>query len=92
MATPAGDAATCLAPTGLPERQRERGLDRYKGLRPHLEEDASLAGVAKEAPLPLRAAQRWVSQYRWLGYSGWFALAGRTRANPPRAKRVTPPR
>jgi putative transposase len=39
-----------------------------------LEQDAPLAGVTKEASLPLRTAQRWVSRYRR------FALIGLIRA------------
>jgi len=74
MAPPAGDAATSVALTELSERQRERALERYKKLRPHLEQDVPLAGVAKEASLPLRTAQHWVSRYRR------FGLVGLTRA------------
>jgi len=74
MAIPVGDAATSVALTELSERQRERALERYKKLRPHLERDVPLAGVAKEAALPLRTAQHWVSRYRR------FGLVGLTRA------------
>jgi hypothetical protein len=49
MATRAGDATTSVALTELSERQRERALVRYRKLRPHLEHDAPLTGVAKEA-------------------------------------------
>src|ERR1700733_8176330 len=59
------------------ERQRERALERYRKLRPHLEQDAPLAGVAGEASLPLRTAQRWVSRYRRFGLIG-LIRAGRT--------------
>jgi putative transposase len=82
MATPAGDAATSVALTELPERERELALDRYKKLRPHLEHDLPLAGVAKEASLPLRTAQRWVSRYRR------FGLIGLIRADQGKRRRV----
>ena len=77
MTTPSGDATTGVALTELSERQRERALDRYRKLRPHLEQDAPLARVAREASLPLRTAQRWVSRYRR------FGLVGLTRAGRP---------
>jgi putative transposase len=77
MTTPAGDATTSVALTELSERQRERALERYRKLRPHLEQDAPPAGVATEASLPLRTAQRWVSRYRQFGLIG-LIRAGRT--------------
>lgn len=85
MATPTDDAATSVTLTELSERQRERALDRYKKLRPHLEHDAPLAGVAKEALLPLRTAQRWVSRYRRYGLIG-LIRAG--RADQGKRRRV----
>jgi hypothetical protein len=54
MTTPAGDALPSVALTELSERQRELALERYRKLRPHLEQDAPLAGVATKASLPLR--------------------------------------
>ena len=77
MTIPAGDTTTSVALTELSERQRERALERYRKLRPHLEQDAPLADVAKEASLPLRTAQRWVSRYRQFGLIG-LIRAGRT--------------
>ena len=85
MATPAGDVATSAALTELSERQRERALDRYRKLRPHLEHDVPLAGVAKEASLPFRTAQRWVSRYRRFGLIG-LIRAG--RADQGKRRRV----
>jgi putative transposase len=41
--------------------RRRRAFDRYRKLRPHLEEAVPLTRVAAEAGLPLRTAQRWVS-------------------------------
>jgi putative transposase len=77
MATPADDGAMSVALTQLSERQRERALERYRKLRPHLEQDAPLTGVAKEASLPLRTTQRWVSRYPQFGLIG-LIRAGRT--------------
>src|SRR5271166_4734163 len=74
MTTTPGGALPSTALTELSERQRQRALDRYQALRPHLEEDVPLARVAMEAALPLRTAQDWVSRYRR------FGLAGLTRA------------
>ena len=69
----------------LSERQRERALDRYRKLRPHLEQDAPLARVAKEASLPLRTAQHWVSRYRRFGLAG---LTRASRSDQGRRRRV----
>jgi putative transposase len=85
MTTPVGDAATSVALTELSEQQRDRALERYRKLRPHLEQDAPLAGVAKEASLPLRTAQRWVSRYRRFGLIG-LIRAG--RADQGKRRRV----
>ncbi len=74
MATPPGDAETRTTLTELPEEQRQRAFDRYRTLRPHLEQDVPLARVARDASLPLRTAQDWVSRYRR------FGLVGLTRA------------
>jgi hypothetical protein len=82
MATPAGDAATSVALTEPSERQRERALERYKKLRPHLERDAPLAAVAEAASLPLRTAQHWVSRYRRFGLVG-LTRAGRADLSDP---------
>ena len=68
------DPPSSAALTQLSERQRERALDRYRKLRPHLEQDAPLARVARAASLPFRTAQRWVNRYRR------FGLVGLTRA------------
>ncbi len=69
-----GYAVTRAALTELPEQKRQRALDRYQTLRPHLEQDVPLARVAAEAFMPLRTAQHWVSRYQR------FGLAGLTRA------------
>ena len=76
MATVAGDPPSSAALSELSERQRRRAFDRYGKIRPHLEQDVPLARAAKEASLPLRTAQRWVSRYRQFGLAG-LIRAGR---------------
>ena len=76
MPRASADAATHAALSEMPEGVRQRAFDRYQKLRPHLEQDAPLARVAREASLPLRTAQRWVSRYRRFGLAG-LARAGR---------------
>jgi putative transposase len=85
MAIPSDDAVTSVALTELSERQRERALERYKKLRPHLEHNVPLSGVAKEASLPLRTAQRWVNRYRRFGLVG---LTRTGRADQGKRRRV----
>jgi putative transposase len=74
---------TCPALTELPEPMRRRALDRYQALRPHLEDNLPLTRVAKEASVPFRTAQRWVSRYRRFGLAG-LARAGRADRGKPR--------
>jgi putative transposase len=64
------DPSSSSVLTELPEKERNRALDRYRMLQPHLEQDAPLARVAREASLPFRTAQRWVSRYRRFGLVG----------------------
>lgn len=61
---------------GLPEDARRLALDRFRLLRPHLEESRSLQSVALAAGIPYRTAHRWVAQYRQFGLA---ALARKTR-------------
>jgi putative transposase len=58
------------AATALSKARRRRAFNRYRKLRPHLEQDVPLIRVAAEAGLPLRTAQRWVSRYRRSGLAG----------------------
>ncbi len=57
MTTTPGYAATRAALTELPEQERQRALDRYQTLLPHLERNVPLARVAAEASMPLRTEQ-----------------------------------
>ena len=56
--------------TELTDVQRRQALERYRQLRPHLEQDVPLARVARDVAMPLRTAQRWVGRYRQFGLAG----------------------
>jgi putative transposase len=53
----------------LAESDRKIALDRYRILRPHLEDGRALSVVASEAGVAYSTAQRWVSLYRRFGLS-----------------------
>jgi putative transposase len=78
------EARAALA--GLTGPRRRRAFDRYRKLRPHLEEAVPLTRVAAEAGLPLRTAQRWVSRYRRFGLAG---LSRAARADRGKRRRVS---
>jgi len=61
---------------GLSNEDRNRALDRFRLLKPHLEESQSLRAVARAAGIPYRTAHRWLTQYRLFGLA---ALARKTR-------------
>jgi putative transposase len=54
----------------LDEAARERAFERFRFLRPFLEENIPLARLAKEENIPLRTARYWVKQYRNYGLLG----------------------
>ncbi len=54
----------------LPESSRAIAWERYQILRPHLEDTVPLSRVVKDAGIPLRTAQRWVANYKKLGWAG----------------------
>jgi len=64
--------------TELPEDARKLALDRFRIIRPHLEENQSLRSVAKAAGVPYRTAHRWLREYRLFGLA---ALARRKRGD-----------
>src|SRR5215207_435266 len=64
--------------TALSEKERERALDRFRLLRPHLEDGVPLTRLAETDGIALRTAQRWVQRYRAQGLAG---LARRPRAD-----------
>ena len=51
---------------------REKLMERYRLLQPHLEQGASLSALAREHGIPLRTAQRWVQQYQAGGLRAWL--------------------
>jgi transposase-like protein len=53
--------------TSVPERARVQALERFRLLRPHLEEGVPLPQLARQRGLALRAVQRWVQRYRQYG-------------------------
>jgi putative transposase len=62
----------------LPEADRQSAVERFRLLQPYLEGHRALTVVAREAGLPYRTAQRWVSLYRRFGPA---ALARKGRAD-----------
>jgi transposase len=66
---------------GLVERDedlREQAMQRWRVLRPHVEDGVSLSAAAEAAGVPLRTAQRWLERYRADGLAG---LARRVRGD-----------
>ena len=57
---------------------REQAMQRWRVLRPHLEDGVALRGAAETAGVPLRTAQRWLERYRADGLAG---LARRARGD-----------
>ena len=78
--------AASAALAGFSEARRRLAFDRYRKLRPHLEQDVPLTRVAAEAGLPLRTAQRWVSRYRRFGLAG---LSRAVRADQGKRRRLS---
>ena len=56
--------------SALPEADRQRALERFRLLQPHLESGTALTIVARDACIPHRTAQRWVSLYKRFGLAG----------------------
>ena len=78
-------AADSLA--ALPEADRQTALERYRLLRPHLEDGRFLKSVAAEAGIAYRTAVRWVAQYR---HSGLAALIRGGRADKGARRALSP--
>src|SRR5437899_4751841 len=62
--------------TSLSDVERARALERFRALRPFLEQDVPLAQVANREGIDVRTAQRWVKRYRTHGLPG-LARKGR---------------
>ena len=71
----------------LPEAERQSALERFRLLQPHLEEGRALSRVAREANIPYRTAQRWVSLYQRFGLA---ALARKERADRGTRRALSP--
>jgi putative transposase len=56
--------------TDLTEEQRQLAMERFDALRPHIEDDASLAHAARQAGISVRTAERWLARYRQVGLAG----------------------
>ena len=71
----------------LPEADRQRALERFRRLQPHLEGGLTLTVVAREAGIPYRTAQRWVALYQRFGLA---ALARKGRADRGTRRSLSP--
>ena len=56
--------------SALSEEARQRALQRFDALRPHLEDGVPLATIARHLGLTDRTLQRWVRRYRERGLAG----------------------
>lgn len=54
----------------LSEAQRRQAMTRFAVLRPYLEGDAPLARIARNADVPMRTLERWLTRYRRDGLAG----------------------
>ena len=54
----------------LSEAQRCQAMNRFAVLRPYLEGDAPLARTARDAGVPIRTVERWLTRYRRDGLAG----------------------
>jgi putative transposase len=54
----------------LSEAQRRQAMTRFAVLRPYLEGDGPLAQTARDAGVPIRTAERWLTRYRRDGLAG----------------------
>lgn len=80
------------APTRPPphlqtDAEREAAMERFRLLRPVLEEGVPLTQIAREQGLPLRTARRWLQQYRRHGLAG---LQRQPRSDAGQRRRVSP--
>jgi putative transposase len=71
----------------LSAAERARALERFRLLRPCLEDGVPLRRLAQQHRLALRTAQRWVERYRQHGLAG---LARRPRGDRGFHRRLRP--
>jgi putative transposase len=65
----------------------DQALERFRIIRPFLEERVALAAIARHYGIPLRTARRWVSHYRT---GGLAALARAPRADKGSRRALSP--
>lgn len=68
----------------LPEEDRQAALEKFRLLRPHLEDGASLPETARAAGIAYRTAARWAALYRSSGLAA-LVRKGRTDKGERRA-------
>ena len=56
--------------TELTDRQRQDAMARFVVLQPHIDGHVTLSEAARDAAVPIRTAQRWLSRYRIAGIAG----------------------
>ncbi len=76
-----GIAASSLSK--LSDQSRARAIERFRTIRPFLEDGVSLAAIARERGIDLSTARRWVKRYRQNGLAG---LARKERDDKHRRK------
>ena len=65
--------------TELSDSERTRALQRFRLLRPCLEDGVPLAQLARQHQLQLRTLQRWLHAYRYRGLVGLVRKSRRDR-------------
>lgn len=68
----------------LPDTVRTAALERFRLIRPFLEEGMPLPTLARQHGLSLRTARRWVQRYRTGGWVRWGVSPGETKAHAGR--------
>jgi putative transposase len=67
----------------LSDQSRARALERFRTIRPFLEDGVSLTAIARERGIDVSTARRWVKRYRQNGLAG---LARKERGDKHRRK------
>ncbi len=65
--------------SSLSEAERARALERFRLLRPFLEDEVSLPEIARIGGISLRTARYWVRRYRDEGFAGLARKARRDK-------------
>jgi len=64
------ESSPAPALASLSEAQRHQAMSRFAVLRPHLEAHVPLARAARDAGVPTRTVERWLTRYRRDGLAG----------------------